>query len=174
MIVRPRPGELVAHYSEYVDELESGDVEEILARQGEEVVDLLGAMTDDRLRHRYAPGKWSVAEVVGHVTDCERVFTARLLAFARGDRTPLPGFDQDAYVKSGGFDLRSAEDLLREHLAVRGATLAMLPALAADPERQLWTGTANGVTFTVRSIPFVVAGHERHHLDVLRERYLGY
>lgn len=172
MIQRPEAGEVGGHYAAYVERVGDGDVAEVLARQAEEMRELVGGLPPARLRHRYAEGKWSVAEVVGHVIDCERIMATRLLVFARGDGTPLPGFDQDEYVRRGNFDARPAEDLLREHAAVRAATLAMLPALAADPERQRWTGTANGTTFTVRTMPYLLAGHERHHLDVLRERYL--
>lgn len=169
-IERPTPGEVTPHYQAYVDRAPEGDVEEVLIRQRDEVRKLLSGLTSEQFHYRYAPGKWSVAEVLGHVIDCERVLAYRLLAFARGDTTPLPGFDQDEYVRQANFDARDLDDLLAEHRAVRDATLALLPSL--DLERQGRTGVANGAAFTVRAMPFVIAGHERHHLTVLRERYL--
>lgn len=171
MIQRPERGEVREHYQAYVYGVGNRDVAEVLTRQGEEVRALFDGIGPDQWRYRYATEKWSVAEVLGHVVDCERIMSTRLLAFARGDPTALPGFDQDEYVRRGNFDARTVEDLLGEHAAVRAATLAMLPGLDADPARQLMSGTANGVTFTVRAIPFIIAGHERHHLDVLRARY---
>ena len=169
MIERPARGEVTAHYQAYVDLVEPGAVADRLASQAEEVRALFAGLSSEQLHHRYAPGKWSRAEVLSHLFDGERIFAGRLLAFARGDQTSLPGFDENEYVRRGNFDARSLGELLREYTSVREATLSMLPSL--DGERQLWSGTANGVRFTVRAMPYIIAGHERHHLGVLRERY---
>lgn len=119
---------------------------------------------------RYAAGKWSVREAVGHMADAERVFTYRALRFARADATPLPGFDENAYVAAAGFDRRTLADLAEEFADVRRATVSFFCAL--DPEALAMPGTANGARVTVGALAWIIAGHERHHARILRERYL--
>jgi len=167
---RPKPHEYASYYETYVALVPDGDVIEILARQVESTRALLEDLDDERARYRYAPGKWSLKEVVGHVADTERVFAYRALALARGDGRALPGFDENAYAASAGHDERDLADLAAELVAVRGATVALLGGLPADAEAR--TGTINGYTFVLRTIPYVVAGHELHHRRVIQERYL--
>lgn len=168
-LARPEPGEYPPFYAPYVAAVPDGDVIAALERQGADVHALLNGLDDARAGHRYAPGKWSVREVLGHVTDAERIFSYRLLCIARGDTTPLPGFDENAYVPTSGADARSMASLLDEFDAVRRATLALLRGL---PEAAITrTGNANGKPVSARAIPYILAGHAQHHLYVLTERY---
>jgi uncharacterized damage-inducible protein DinB len=126
---------------------------------------------EPRTLHRYAPNKWSVKELVQHLVDTERVFSSRALAFARGDATELPGFDENAYAAASHADDRVLEEILEEHAAVRMASLALFTGLADEALTR--RGVADGKPYSVRAIPWIVVGHELHHLAVLRERYLG-
>ena len=118
---------------------------------------------------RYQPGKWSVKEVLGHITDGERVFSYRALRFARADQTPIPGFDETKWVPAGHFDRRSLQDLVAEYEAVRAATLALFASF--DDEALLRRGKANDAEVSVRALAHIIAGHELHHVGLLRERY---
>lgn len=167
---RPGANELPPYYQAYVELVPDGDILQQLEAQHRETVGLLESLDDVAARRRYAPGKWSIKEVVGHVMDTERVFGYRALAFSRGDATGLPGFEQDDWVAGAGFDDRDVRDLAAEFAVTRRATVALFRSLT--PEQLDRRGEANGVTFSVRGIPFFLAGHERHHLAVIRERYL--
>jgi hypothetical protein len=169
-IPRPSPDEYAPYFGRYIDEVPSGDVLETLQRQMAEAQALLHGIPESRALHRYAPGKWSIKEVVGHVSDTERIFTYRALCFARSERAPLPGFEEDEYVAAAGFDTRPLSDLARELGSVRVATLALFRGLS--DEALLRRGTANARPYSVRAIAYIIAGHERHHARVLRERYL--
>ncbi|MCA1615495.1 MAG: DinB family protein [Acidobacteria bacterium] len=166
---RPGADEYAAYYEKYVSMIE-GDVLETLARQGAETASLLGRIQEDAAGSRYEPGKWSVKELVGHIIDTERIFAYRALRFARGDRTPLEGFDQDPYVAAGNFDARTLASLAEEFAHVRASTLALLRSL--DPEAWARRGAANDNEVTVRALAYITAGHEAHHVNILRERYL--
>ena len=119
----------------------------------------------------YAPGKWTIKQVVGHICDAERIFAYRALRFARGDVAPLPGFDENAWMPAARFDARPLGDLAAELDAVRRATLALLRTFDADALAR--RGTANNKEISVRALAYVIAGHERHHVGILRERYLA-
>jgi hypothetical protein len=140
-----------------------------LERQLGETLALLRGFAEERAGAGYEPGKWSVKEVVGHMIDGERVFAYRALCFARGDRTPLPGFEQDDYVAGGNFNARTLADLIDELEAVRRATLSLLRGLDADAWRR--AGTASDNEVSVRALAHIIAGHELHHVRVLREKY---
>ena len=168
-IARPEPGEYAPFYRGYVERVPDRPLLEQLARQGEETRVWLAALPAEKAGYRYAPAKWSVTEVVGHVCDSERVFAYRALRIARGDATPLPGFDENAYVPVAKFDGRSLADLVGELRTARAATLALLRSL--DPDAWRRRGTANGKPVSVRALAYMIPGHERHHLDILRTRY---
>jgi hypothetical protein len=168
-IPRPLAGEHSVEAGRYIDPLVGHDALAGLAAQGADVDRLLRALPAVRGRHRYAPGKWSVQEGVGHWTDTERIYAYRALRFARDDATPLPGFDEDRYVPAGRFDARTMGDLLDEWHAVRAATLALLRGL--DEAALLRRGVANGHAVSVRALAWLAVGHVDHHLRVLRERY---
>ena len=169
LLARPQPDEYGSFYAGYIARVPDGDVLDLLARQSEDTQALLGSLSPDRAAYRYQPGKWSVTEVAGHLCDAERVFAYRALCFARGDQTPLPGFDETAYVPIAAFDRRGLADILAELRCLRQATLFLFRGLdeAAGPRR----GVANGHPMTTRAAAYVIAGHERHHLEVLRTRY---
>lgn len=167
---RPSPGEYPPYYQTYLDLVPQGDVLRVLEEQLASALALLRGIGEGQAGDRYAPGKWSIKEVVGHLIDSERVFAYRALRFGRNDPTPLPGFEGDDYVREGGFDGRSLADLAAELSAVREASLALFRGL---PEQALLRrGTASGRELAVRCFPWIIAGHERHHLEVIRERYL--
>jgi uncharacterized damage-inducible protein DinB len=168
-IPRPAPSEYAQHYAGYVDRVPEGDVLGRLAWQIDETRALLRDLPPSRAVHRYATGKWSVAEVVGHVADAERIFAYRALRFARGDATPLAPFDENAYVPAGGFDHRTLGDLVDELTAVRQASLALFRGMPSDAFAR--SGVASGRPVSVRALVYIIAGHELHHIAILRERY---
>lgn len=169
MIARPDASEHAPFYARYVDGVPDGDLLSILEAQLNQVLSFARGLPEARGGHRYAPGKWSIREVLGHMADCERIFAYRALRIARGDSTPLAGFDENPYVQTGRFDARTLADLAEEYEAVRRATLHLFRHL--DDEAVDRRGTANGVEVSVRAIAWIIAGHERHHLGMLRGVY---
>jgi hypothetical protein len=167
---RPAPAEHHAYYLTYVAEVPEGNLLATLAAQLERTSTILAAVPEARAGFRYAEGKWSIKEVIGHVADAERVFSYRALRIARGDTTPLPGFDENAWVPFGEFDRRTLADITADLRAVRAATLALFGGFTA--EGWLRMGSASGHPVSARALAWILAGHERHHLRVLEERYL--
>jgi hypothetical protein len=165
----PSADEYDPYYQRYVSRVPAGAALERLAAQQQDVADIFGPLDERTALHRYAPDKWSVKEVLGHLTDTERVFAHRAFRFARADTTPLPGFDENAYVPAAGFDRRDIPSLLREWQAVRAVTIALFEGL--DPEAWERRGSANGVPVSVRALAYITAGHVDHHLGVLHDRY---
>ena len=168
-IPRPRADEHAPYYSRYIALVPDGDLVEMLRSQQLDTMRLLRPLSDERARHAYAPDKWTVKEVVGHLSDAERIFAYRALRFARADAQGLTGFDENAYVPAGRFNERTIGDLLDELAAVRAATIHLFRHL--DDEALARRGAANNNPITVRAIAYVIAGHERHHVTILRERY---
>lgn len=174
MITTSRPGvdEYAPSFAGYVARIaEDEDILAALARQLDEVLARLGSILDARGAYRYAPGKWSIKQVVGHLSDTERVFAYRALRIGRGDTTALPSFDDQAYVPEQRADDRTLAHLIDEWGAVRRATLALyrnLPSAA-------WyrRGIASDQPISVRALAYVIAGHVRHHLETLDARYTG-
>jgi uncharacterized damage-inducible protein DinB len=165
----PAEGEYSPYYGRYVARVAAGDLLAQMAAQLGEVHALLAHLTDDEARARYAPGKWSVKESLGHVVDTERVFAYRALRIARGDATPLPGFDQDAFMRHAHFDTRPLASLLEEWELVRRSTLAFFRALPEEAfDRR---GTASDAPVTVRALAYIATGHVAHHLALFREQY---
>ena len=169
-IGRPAATEHAPYYEKYVSLVPDGDIVATLSRQAETTLSLLGNIPEAQANNRYAPGKWSIKEVVGHVIDCERIFSYRALRFARNDATLLPGFEQDDYVRYASFDEVPLADLAAEFDCLRRATVYMFKALTADA--WLRSGDANGSEVTVRALAHIIAGHELHHTGILRARYL--
>ncbi len=167
---RPHPDEYPAFHEGYVAAVEE-PLAETLESDAEEWRDLLAAVPPDKEGHRYAPGKWSVREVVGHVVDVERMFGARAMAFARGDTSRYPSFDENVYAAESGADRRALADLAEELSAVRRATVLLLRSLPGHAwDRR---GVADGNEFTVRSLAWTIAGHSLHHRITVTERYLA-
>ena len=166
---RPLPGEFDPAYGAYLAEAPEGDVLALLEAQGREIQALYGGLGKGQGNHRYAPGKWSLKDLLLHLTDAERIFAYRCLRIGRGDETPLPGFDEEAFATAGQADARTVGDLLGEFLAVRQASLTLFRGL--PPEAWTRRGTTNGRVITARCVPFLCLGHAAHHLAVIRERY---
>ena len=167
---RPEKSEYPPYCEGYISRVPDGDILGILGKQLDDTLALIKTIPEARGDSRYAEGKWSVKEVIGHVIDTERVFAYRALRFARGDATPLAGFEQDDFVRGAAFDKRSLSDLADEYEHVRRATISLFANL--DAEAWSRKGSANNNETSVRALAFIIAGHERHHVEVLRTRYL--
>jgi len=166
---RPEPDEIPSHFLGYIRMVPESDPVIVLAAQIEETAAMLRGLSETDAMYRYAHGKWSVKEVVGHLADVERIMSYRALRIARGDQTPLPGFDENAYVPPAKFDARSLPDLVGELRTARAATLALFRSFDADA--WLRRGTASGKPVSVRALGYMLPGHERHHVEILKTRY---
>ena len=168
---RPDATEFAPYYARYIDRVPDGSILDILASQRDETLAFLRSIPEERGEHRYAPGKWSIKEVVGHVIDGERIFAYRALRFARKDQTPLASFEENDYVPAGNFGARTLRDLADEFQAVREGTIRLLRPM--DEATLSLRGTAADQPVSVRGIAYIIAGHELHHRAILRERYLA-
>ena len=166
---RPKADEYAPYYAGYVTSVPDGDLLALLER--EETRPTLDGLADAAARHRYEPGKWSVKEVVGHMADTERIMAYRALRIGRGDATPLPGFEQDNYVRAMAWDEIPLASLLDDFGHVRRATVSLLRGFPTEALTR--RGTASGFPVTVLALAAIIAGHEQHHLRILRERYLA-
>jgi uncharacterized damage-inducible protein DinB len=168
-IARPQPGEYSPYYQRYISLVAGNDILANLDEQRRQMILLLSGRSEADGDLRYAPGKWSAKEVLGHVNDAERIFAYRALRIARNDSTPLEGFEQDDYVRNGPFGQRPLADLIEDFIAVRRATLSLLRNL----DEAAWSrrGMANKNEVTVRALAYIVAGHELHHRGILEEKY---
>jgi hypothetical protein len=168
---RPDASEYAPFYAGYIAGVPDGDLLDTLRTQGRETAALLAGIPAAKHDFAYAPGKWTLKEVIGHIGDAERIFSYRMLRIARGDATPLPGFDENAYVPASGAKDRTLADLAAELGIIRAATLALLEHL--PPGAGVRRGTSNNKEISVRALAWITAGHERHHLKIVRERYLA-
>ncbi|PYP80876.1 MAG: hypothetical protein DMD35_03465 [Gemmatimonadetes bacterium] len=166
---RPDASEYAPFYHGYVTSVPEGDVVEILRESGRELLDAIGRIPEERGGFRYGPEKWSIRQVLGHLIDAERIFSYRALRVGRGDHTPLAAFDENAYVQTAGSDARTIADLARELGVVREATVMLFESLPDDAWG--WSGVASGKDISLRALAYITAGHARHHLRILRERY---
>ncbi len=158
------------YYKAYVEALGEVDLLKTLKKQIENYPQFLASIPEDKLNFSYAEGKWTVAEVLIHVLDSERVFQYRALRFARKDQTPLPGFDQDNYVPSSGANHRSIESIIEEYKAIRNSTIALYESF--DEGILTRKGVASNSVMSVGALGFIICGHQRHHRNIIRERYL--
>ncbi len=170
MISSPDRSEAAEYYFTYIDKVPAGDIRRLLADQAGDALTLLRGISDERSLHRYAPGKWSIREVVSHLNDAERVFSFRAFWFARGFDIPMPSYDQDAGMPFAMADERSWDSHLDEFAAIRAATVALFDSLpdAAWDRR----GIASDHPVSVRALAYICAGHVAHHLGILSERYI--
>ena len=167
---KPAPTEHAPEYSTYLSLVPDGDIIQTLEQQIENSLSVLQNIPSDKANFRYAPDKWSVKELLGHLIDSERIFSYRALSFARNDQTSLPGYDQDDYVREGHFDTRNLADMVEEFATVRRATIQLFRPL--NETEWLRHGKANENDVSVRALAYIIAGHELHHMGVLRSRYL--
>ena len=169
-IERPGKGEFSSFYLGYVERVPEGDILIQLAGQPDELKAMLRELSDEQARFRFAPGEWSIKEVVGHLVDAERTFAYRAFAISRDEAVVLPGMEQDGYVREGHFDDRPLEEMLDELTALRQANVIAFSHLT--PEASLRTGDANGTPVSVRANLYILAGHVIYHFEDLTEKYL--
>lgn len=170
VLARPEATEYAPFYAPYLARVPEADALPALKGQLMEVLPLLESISEERAGFRYAPEKWSIRQVVGHLSDAERVFAYRMFRFSRKDETPLSGFDEDHFVAHGAYDGRTLKDLTSEFMHLREANLHMIRGF--EPPMLTLAGLANEHPISVRALAFVMVGHVRHHLSVLKERYL--
>ena len=170
IIERPDETEYLPYYNKYISLVPDGDLLAILNKQLEETLALLQTVPEGQASFRYAPDKWSIKQVVGHLIDGERVFAYRALRFARNDKTALPGFEENDYIDNASFDDYALSDLAAEFESVRKSSLFLFKHL----NQAAWTrrGTASDAEVSVRALAYIIAGHELHHRNILIDRYL--
>ncbi len=166
----PSSSEYAHDYADYISNVPKGNIIEILKSQMHEVYTFINSIPGDKAFHAYSEGKWTIKQIIGHMMETERVFAYRALAFSRRDASPLPSMDQDDYVKFSNYNSRTIQNLANEYLAVRIANTHLFQNMTK--EMISLKGTAGGVEFSVRSIPFIIAGHELHHIGIIKEKYL--
>ena len=166
---RPAAGEYGEFYSNYIAQVPDGDLLKFFEMQLREVRALLSSIAEGRGGFRYAEGKWSIKEVIGHLSDAERIFAYRALCFARKETAPLPSFDENAYAAAGDFDRRTMASIIDELVHARNSSIALFRTFTAETGARI--GTASGKQMSVRALGWVIAGHAAHHVKVLKERY---
>lgn len=169
--LRPGKDEHIEYYSRYIDQVPDGDIVARLEQQLGQTLEFLRSIPESKHDFRYAPDKWSIKEVVGHLGDGERVFQYRAWRFSRADTTPVPGFEENDYVANSRFSKTSMKDLISELEHLRYATIRLFSAV--DAEGMQRRGSANDAEVSVRAIAWIIAGHVDHHQKILRERYLS-
>jgi len=170
-VARPEPGEYTPYYDRYISLIPGTEILATLESQRRQMMLLLSGRDEADGDFRYAPDKWSAKQVLGHVCDTERIFAYRALRIARGDRTPIEGFEQDDYVRNGPFHQLPISEMIEDYIAVRRATLTLLRNL----DQPAWTrrGIANKNEVSVRALAYIIAGHELHHRRILEEKYFS-
>jgi hypothetical protein len=171
VISKPTPDEYPADFDHYVKLVPSNDLLAYFDSQKESVASLASTLTEDKLHYRYAPGKWSIKDIFGHLIDCERIYSYRALCIARGEKLPLPGFEENDYAREAHADKRDKTNIIADYETVRAATISLFKGF--DEEMLLRKGIANGAPRSVRTLGYLAAGHELHHLGVIKERYLS-
>jgi hypothetical protein len=168
--VKPEAGDYAPYYENYIKLIDGDDILKILNEQSKQTQDVLNSFSEHKGNYRYADGKWTVKEIVGHLLDSERVFAYRALCIARGEKKSLPGYEQDDYVKEGNFNSRELFELNYEFRLLRESNLLLFRTFT--PEMLKKKGFANESSISVFAILYIIAGHEKHHMNVLREKYM--
>lgn len=171
IISRPKADEYPAEFDLYIKLVPSDDLLSYFDLQKESIASLAATLTEDQLLYRYAPNKWSIKDVFTHMIDCERIYCYRALCIARGEKQSLPGFEENEYASFADADKRSKEDIINDYKTVRSTTIELFKSF--DDEMLSRIGIANDTKRSVRSIGYLAAGHELHHLEVIKERYLN-
>ena len=165
-----QPGDYLSYSQPYIDVVGTAELKDLMGKQYNNFPQFIESLPEEKLRFAYAEGKWTILEVLVHILDAERVFQYRALRFARKDDTPLPGFDQDIYVPNSMANERTKKDIIEEYRAVRSSSLALFNPF--DDEVLHRSGIASGGKMTVAALGFMICGHQKHHRNIIRERYL--
>lgn len=165
----PQPDEYGEFYKDYIELIDSPNVIQSLIQQGQQIFSLIHTLNDEEAAYRYAASKWSVQEVLGHLIDTERIMAYRALCISRGEKKSLPGYNQDEYVNHADFSSRSLQSISTEYDALRNANISMFSSF--NEEQIQRKGTANQTEVSVRALAYIIAGHEKHHLNILEEKY---
>jgi hypothetical protein len=167
---RPQEGEYAPYYITYIGKVPKGNILVLMERQIDSVKELFKNISEEKSLYRYAPDKWSIRQVLGHINDGEHIFPYRALRFSRNDKNNIEGFDQNEFIKESNFDDVALDNLLAEFIKVREANILMFKNFSEE----MWTrsGIANNNKITVRAIPYIMYGHVFHHLNVIKEKYL--
>lgn len=168
--MRPKPGDYNPYYDRYINLIEGDDINEVLKNQIKLSEVFLKTLTEEHGNYSYEDGKWTVREVIGHLIDTERIMAYRALVFARNEKQPLPGFEQDDYVAESNFNERTLDDLVNEFIAVRNSNIILFKSF--DKNILVRKGIASDNEISVIALIYIIAGHEKHHLRILKERYL--
>ena len=168
---RPKSNEYAPYYKTYIEKLVGNDIIKILSDQLERTTNLLKSVSEEKGNYAYTEGKWSIKEILGHIIDTERVFSYRALCIARREQQALPGFEQDDYVKAGHFNKSMLSSLANNYQLVRRSNIALFNSF--DEESIGRWGTASNNKVTVKAIMFIIAGHEEHHINILKTKYLN-
>ncbi|MNE28727.1 DinB superfamily protein [compost metagenome] len=171
MLNKPLAGEYAEYFGGYINKVPEGQVLELLHDQIGQAREQFGSLSEEQGNFRYAEGKWSLKEVLGHIADTERVMSYRLLRIARGDKTPLQGFNEELFVNHANSDDRSVQELLEEFAIVRTSTLSLMQHLTDDA--WLRTGTFSDNNGSARALAYIMAGHALHHFNIIQDRYLN-
>ncbi|MDT3403919.1 DinB family protein [Mucilaginibacter terrae] len=171
MITQPQPGEYASFYEGYINKAaQAGNVLQTLVQLKDSTFGFFTSLPPEKTDYAYAEGKWTIKQLLSHMIDAERVFAFRLLCFLRRDATPLPGFDENAYVEQTDLSNFTLQNLAAEFKALREANLFLYNSVT--DEQSLYQGTANGRPVSVRALLYITAGHELHHISIIKERYL--
>ncbi|QKJ31397.1 DinB family protein [Mucilaginibacter mali] len=170
MIAKPQAGEYAHFYQTYVSLVDTDNITALLSQLQDSTFNFFNNLPADKADYAYAEGKWTIKQLLGHLIDAERVFAFRLLCFSRGDKNNLPGFDENSYVDNGGFGNRTLAHLAEEFKAARHSNVLMLQGIS--DEQSILMGNANNYPISVRALAYIMAGHELHHLRIIKERYL--
>ena len=168
--MKPKPGDYNPYYNGYISLIGDGDIIEVLEEQRKTSEKFLKTFTEKQGNYSYADGKWTVKEVLGHVIDTEKIMAYRALSFARGEKQSLPGFEQDDYVAESNFNKRSLADLINEFITIRESNIILFKSF--NEEILIRRGTASESEVTVLALIYIIAGHEKHHMKFLKERYV--
>ncbi|CAN5505205.1 DinB family protein [soil metagenome] len=168
---RPSKDEYAEYYETYISLVEETDIVAAMQNQLQEIEQFFAGISEEKSLYAYAEGKWTIKEVIGHLSDGEKIFAYRALRISRADKTPIEGFEQDGYIENSNFNSMKLADLVEEFVLSRKLTLILFKNLTEEA----WTriGTANNDTISVRALAYIMVGHIRHHIKILRERYLS-
>lgn len=165
-----REGDYNPYYKTYIDKIGDSDLLSTLEKQLKNFPNFMASIPEEKLQYAYEPGKWTVLEALQHIIDTERIFQYRALRFSRNDMTPLQGFEQDDFVPESGANTKSIEDMVEEYKTVRASTISLFSSFDGDVLNRV--GTASNSPMSVAAIGLITCGHQRHHRDIIRERYL--